>query len=89
MDLLAKRGLDKEERSRLAGLVALAFRPTQALSAPHELEAKRAAERTAALVALRDWYEEWSAIARVVVKRRDYRIRMGIAARKSRKAKPV
>lgn len=90
VELLAKRGLDKEERSRLsAALVELAFRPTAALPAPRgELDAKRATARTTALVALRDWYEEWAAIARVVVKRRDYRIRMGIA-RKSRKQAAV
>lgn len=36
------------------------------------------------LVALREWFEEWSEIARACVSRRDSLIRMGLARRRSR-----
>lgn len=36
------------------------------------------------LVALREWFEEWSEIARACVSRRDYLIRMGLASRRIR-----
>ena len=36
-----------------------------------------------ALVELRQWFELWSRIARVTVKRRDYLIQMGLAHRKN------
>jgi hypothetical protein len=32
---------------------------------------------------LRAWYERWSGIARIVIKRRDYLIQLGLAARRS------
>ncbi len=40
---------------------------------------------TKALLELYAWYKEWSEIARAVVKRRDYLIRLGLAHRKPRK----
>ncbi|APR76728.1 Hypothetical protein A7982_02075 [Minicystis rosea] len=80
---LAKRGLDAKERARLAGLVA---RAESVSAGPNASEtAARDAREAAylqALVALRAWFEEWSEIARVAVKRRDHLIRMGLAARK-------
>ena len=82
VDLLAERGLDKKERARLADLVKLALQPTATLPAVPEADAKRQAAREAALTALKDWYEEWAAAARAVVKKRGYLIRMGLASRK-------
>lgn len=40
-------------------------------------------------MALRAWHEDWSEMAKVAVKRRDYLIRMGLAKRKSGKNKPA
>jgi hypothetical protein len=37
----------------------------------------------AALVELRAWYDEWSEIARLIIKRRDLLIRLGLAERRS------
>lgn len=37
------------------------------------------------LTAVRDWYLEWSDIARLTIKRRDQLIRLGIANRRSEK----
>ena len=83
--LLAKRGLTKEERGRLASLVQVALKPTATLEAAPEAEKKRREARVKALVALKDWYEEWSAAGRAVVKKRVYLIRMGLANRKKPK----
>jgi hypothetical protein len=47
-----------------------------------EKVAKSEADTLRNLMALRAWYEEWSSIARVVIKRRDYLIRMGLAKRR-------
>ena len=34
------------------------------------------------LFELRDWYVEWSGIARLTIKRRDYLIRLGLATKR-------
>lgn len=83
---LAQRGIDAKERARLAGLVKAA----ESISdAPAEEDAAARVERdgayVAGLIALRAWYEDWSEMARVAVKRRDYLIRMGLAKRKAPK----
>lgn len=83
--LLAKRGLTKEERGRLAGLVQVALRPTATLEPAPEADEKRRDAREKALVALKDWYEEWSTAGRAVVKKRTHLIRMGLANRKKPK----
>ena len=44
--------------------------------------ADKGAERRAALVALRGWFEEWSATAKSVVKKKSHLIRLGFASRK-------
>jgi len=85
--LLATRGIDAKERRRLHDLVATAQ------SSPADAGASRdaalledaEAKRIAALVALRAWYEEWSAIARSVIKRRDRLFAVGLAKRKVRR----
>lgn len=82
VELLASRGLDKKERARLGELVKVALQPTGSLPAAPEADAKREAAREAALTALKDWFEEWAASARAVVKKRGYLIRLGLANRK-------
>ena len=88
VELLASRGLDKKERERLDGLVKIALKPTSALPAASAKSADRAAARIAALTALKDWFDEWAATARVVVQKRAHLIRMGLAYRKSPKTGP-
>lgn len=85
VELLAERGLDKQERLRLSALVDLALRPTTTIELVNDTQLARDTQREAALTALKDWYEEWSTTARVVVKKRAYLIRMGLASRKSAK----
>jgi hypothetical protein len=75
---LATRGYSAGERARLRGLVTMAQTLTEV--APISAE-----EREATLQRLYAWHNEWSAIARMVLVRRDHQIVIGIAKR--RKAK--
>jgi hypothetical protein len=77
---LAKRGIDKAERKRIAGLVEVAMGKGKMVRDPARSEADAAYEE--ALLDLRDWYTEWAEIARFVVKRRDYLITLGLAERR-------
>jgi hypothetical protein len=88
VQLLASRGLTRAERGRLGALVGVALGPTKALSDAPAPAADTA--RRQALVKLKDWYEEWSATAKAVVKKKGYLIRLGLASRKrsARKASP-
>jgi len=82
--LLAERGLTDDERTRLRELIELALGPTEALPVA-DMDA--ISERRRHLVALREWYEEWAAVARAEVKRRDHLILLGLAERKRAKKK--
>ncbi len=86
LDTLATRGINAKERARLADLVQTAQSATE-VEAPDETgKAAREEVYVEALRALRVWYVDWSEMARSVVKRRDYLIRLGLAKRKSAKA---
>jgi hypothetical protein len=79
---LAARSYTDEERTRLRGLVATA----QTLIMPKPISD---AEREATLLKLYAWHNEWSAIARLVLTRRDHQIAVGIAKRrKAKKGEP-
>ena len=80
VELLATRRFDKAERARLEKLVEVALGPTAPLD---EAPEDKGAERRAALVALRGWFEEWSTAAKSVVKKKSHLIRLGFASRKS------
>jgi hypothetical protein len=80
VDLLATRRFDKTERDRLEKLVETALGPTAPLDAT---PADQGAARREALTSLRGWFEEWSATARAVVKKKSHLIRLGLANRKS------
>jgi hypothetical protein len=87
LETLAKRGVDKAERERLRALIEIATRPANDDDAAEgddddELLPSGTATREGQL-ALRAWYQEWSEVARVVVKRRSDLIRLGLARRKS------
>jgi hypothetical protein len=75
---LTRSGLGAEKRAELAALVATA-KGSAAFDAA--IVTDEAYERD--LLALRDWYYEWSEIARQVVNRREHLIRMGLAERRS------
>lgn len=87
VELLAKRGLDKNERKRLHGLVDVALGPTPALDSPSEAALNE--ERRAKLLKLKLWYNEWATVAHAVVKKRSQLIRMGLATRRSAAKTPT
>lgn len=81
-DLLEQRGYGEAERARLRALTEQAQSvPEVDLSSIKEREQADAAlvER---LQDLRNWYEEWSQIARAALVRRDFLIRAGLASRR-------
>ncbi len=75
---LAEIDIDAAERRRLAGLVRIA-RGSKIFN--RDVVAEDPAER--ALLELRDWYYEWSELARQLVTRREHLIRLGLAERRS------
>lgn len=75
---LAESGIDAAAREELGRLVAIAKGSKSFESAIATEE-----EDDRALLALRDWYYEWSEIARQVVKRREHLIRLGLAERRA------
>jgi hypothetical protein len=82
VELLASRGIDKAERKRVGDLAALAIAPTEAPAAP--VASPNIQKRRESLVALRRWYDDWSATAHAVIRKRQYLIRMGLGRRKRR-----
>jgi hypothetical protein len=77
--LLSERGLSPAERARLRGLINVAKKSNPVDGSPSAVE-ERDKQYVANLQALREWYEEWSEIARALFSRRDYLIRLGMAA---------
>lgn len=84
--VLASRRITAEERARLRRLIQAAEQGTRPDSRLEKLAAEAEAQaeaRLQALVDLRAWYDEWSETARVVIKRRDQLIRLGLAKRRT------
>jgi hypothetical protein len=83
LKLLAERGYTAELWAKLGELVR---RATQAADVPpSEPPLISATERQAALLELYGWYKDWSEVAHVYIKRRDYLIGLGLAERKKKK----
>lgn len=84
--VLGSRGITEGERQRLRGLLKIAEQGAE-LSAQAQRQAaeseQQAATRREALIALRAWYDEWAETARVIIKRRDQLIRLGLAKRRT------
>ena len=80
LETLTKRGISRNERDRLRGLIATASTPAKNEAPEREDDD---AEHRQALLKLRGWYVEWSETARAVIKRRDHLIRLGLAKRKT------
>jgi hypothetical protein len=81
---LSSRAITKELRTELRTLVDTAQSPDGPAPSAEEL-ARLAADRQKALIQLRVWYEEWSEIARVAIKRRSHLQALGLASRGGRK----
>ncbi|WP_437929799.1 hypothetical protein WMF37_11275 [Sorangium sp. So ce291] len=98
LETLAKRGITREERTRLRQLVDAASGAGVAAEEDDEEAIGDAAtvravvdsrEHVEALRALHAWYREWAETARAIVKRRDFLVRLGLAHRKVKaKVKP-
>ena len=73
---LARRGLDQTEIERLSQLIAQAQSVTDPTDAEADLDA-----RTDELTALYQWYRDWAETARRLIKRKDYRIALGLATK--------
>jgi hypothetical protein len=84
---LEKRGYTKQEWERLRALITTASKSLPATEDASNKEEERRFEE--ALLALYAWWKEWSTIARTTVKRRDQRISLGLAKRKSAKQDPA
>ncbi len=83
LELLASRGITTELREQLAQAVKIATSATR-VEETDEAEMAAADEKyVRALGDIRAWYEEWSRVARTVVKRRDHLILLGLAQRKA------
>lgn len=80
--LAARRIVDAEEEKRLRGLIAEA---TRLADAPTVKEPDPSVRQQTA-VKLDAWLRDWRETARVLIKRRDYQIRLGLAERRSPKA---
>lgn len=78
---LAQRGITKEERARLAGLVELALSPAPFVAAAVPVVDPE--ERRRHLTNLKVWYDDWATTARVVIRKRNHLIRLGLATRRS------
>ena len=83
LDTLAKRGITKEERLRLRGLVEVAQKGVRVVASP--VDAADQKQRHQHLSELREWHNDWAETARSVLTRRDHLIRLGLAKRKKRK----
>jgi hypothetical protein len=84
---LARRGLDERVRKHLRELVASACTLAHPADATHTPAGEM--ERDDALLALYRWLADWSATARTVLERRSDLILLGLAKRRSPKAKTV
>jgi hypothetical protein len=79
--VLAKRGIDKTERARIGKLAQIALGSDPPALTP---ESPHTQTRTENLLALRSWYEDWSATARAVIRKRSHLIRLGLGKRRGR-----
>lgn len=93
LDLLAKRGIDKTERTKVLGWLAIVGDHKDDLfvgSADTDAaEALTETHRRNTLIKLREWFEEWSGVARVAIKRKRDRMHLGLARQKRGKGDAV
>jgi len=83
LEILKKRGFGPKEREELSELVKIATSTPKTKPPTAEQEAKEDETYVRTLGKLWRWYDEWSEIARVAIKRRDHLIQLGLAKRKS------
>jgi hypothetical protein len=84
--LLAQRGYHEAERKRLRGLIQIATSSADVPLPVNDTISQEEKQKT--LIELYGWYKDWSTVAHVTIKRRDYLISMGLAERKTKKIEP-
>ncbi len=89
LKLFAERGFGPTEIHDVKKVVAIAQAPApeqeeMSAEASAELVTKQKEDRLQMLAELRAWYDDWSEVARTVLGRRDWAIRVGLAHRKPR-----
>ncbi len=89
LELLAKRGIDKTERQKVAAWLAIVGDQDDTVlegaDEAHRAELQTEVERRNTLVRLREWHEEWARVARTAVKRKRDRMYLGLARQKKAK----
>ena len=81
---LAERGIDKAERKKVEGWLAIVGTHDDTLLG-EEASGMTETQRKNTLIKLRDWFEEWSEVARVVVKKKRDLMHLGLAQQRKRK----
>jgi hypothetical protein len=79
---LESRGLTKKERRRIGALVDFVDRHKAPL--PEDDLAATTEEHAARVLELQAWVLDWRNVAKIVIKRRDLLLKLGIGRRKSR-----
>jgi hypothetical protein len=79
---LEDRGLGADERKRMRALIAIAETPPDSTPTPPQSD-DTTSERTANLVKLHAWVQDWSETARAVIKNRAWLIRLGAVKRRA------
>jgi len=85
--LLSERGVSKSERTRVRGLIKIALSVSPVVDMPTEDPATMTSEREKILLQLFAWYRDWTKMAKVFVKRREWLIHIGLGRRQTRRAK--
>ncbi|MFO0641939.1 MAG: hypothetical protein U0183_22130 [Polyangiaceae bacterium] len=92
LDLLAKRGIDKAEREKIARWLATVGDHDDTLlegeDESADLDRKFEVVRKNSLVRLREWFEEWARVARTAVKRKRDLMHLGLARQKKKGQDP-
>lgn len=83
--LLAKRGLSDQVQAGLRELLEIAVSSPETQPMNPEAEAAADEAYVRALGEVKIWFDEWAGIAKLVVKRRDHLISLGLARRKAPK----
>lgn len=80
VELLARRGITAAVRKHLREQIKIASTPTKAAVVKPAVDPEK---RREGLIELHAWFSEWSEIARIAIKRRDYLIFLGLAQRRT------
>ena len=84
VNLLAQRGIDAATLEHLSELLTIIRKGTKGVP---DMGPTPEDDREETFIRMKEWYDEWSTIARAVIKRRDYLIVLGLKKPKKSKSK--